>query len=174
MEEINIKGLLAKKIVIPEIQREYVWGNNKEVVIQFLKDLNKKLSEHENKINIGFLYTYEKSGNPIENYLIDGQQRFTTIFLLLVYLYKSSGISISPDFYNFGFRVRPLTEQFIATLLKNKVTDFTDLENEKWFVSDYSRDTSIKAICNLFKIFKNLNLSFTKEDIEEKIYFYKK
>ena len=85
MEEINIEELLTKKIVIPEIQREYVWGNNEDVVSQFLKDLNKKIKDQKNKINIGFLYTYNKGK---ENYLIDGQQRFTTIFLLLVYLYK--------------------------------------------------------------------------------------
>ena len=70
MDKLNIKELLEGfNFVVPEIQREYVWGavKNKRVLIQFLKDLDQKLSQGD--ANIGFLYSL-KSG--AEHYLIDG------------------------------------------------------------------------------------------------------
>ena len=53
----------------PEIQREYVWGNNSDVLEKFLQELEKKGSPcqechhvHTNKnINVGFLYSYKPS-----------------------------------------------------------------------------------------------------------------
>ena len=86
MNKLNIHSLLTDfSFVVPEIQREYVWGNktskNDYVLRQFLIDLNDKVSNGET--NIGFLYSY-KSGE--EHYLIDGQQRYTTLILLLHYI----------------------------------------------------------------------------------------
>lgn len=89
MRKININELIADyNFVVPEIQREYVWGakKNKQVLVQFLHDLNEKLSK--GNANIGFLYSYQ-SGK--EHYLIDGQQRYTTIILLLYYLSAKEG-----------------------------------------------------------------------------------
>ena len=91
MDKKNINDLLDNfKFVVPEIQREYVWGTpkNKRVLMQFLRDLDYKLKQ--GNANIGFLYSY-KSGT--EHYLIDGQQRYTTILLLCYYLavYEGQG-----------------------------------------------------------------------------------
>ena len=77
MIEKNIKELLGNYMVVPEIQREYVWGSNKNIVNQFIDSLK------ENKdINVGFLYSYS-NGN--QEYIIDGQQRLTTLVLCLYY-----------------------------------------------------------------------------------------
>ena len=56
--------------VVPEIQREYVWGakKNNHVLVQFLNDLNEKLAKGD--ANIGFLYS---SCSGYESYVIDGQ-----------------------------------------------------------------------------------------------------
>ena len=70
MEKKTVFDLLCNHyFVVPEIQREYVWGDsrNKNVLIQFLKDLNDRVCHGE--ANIGFLYSYQ-SGT--EHYLIDG------------------------------------------------------------------------------------------------------
>lgn len=86
MEKKNLSCLLNNySFVVPEIQREYVWGakKNNHVLIQFLNDLNEKLAKGD--ANIGFLYSY-RSGS--EHYLIDGQQRYTTMILLLHFLSK--------------------------------------------------------------------------------------
>ena len=89
MDKKNINDLLNDfNFVVPEIQREYVWGanKNKRVLSQFLKDLDHKLGQGD--ANIGFLYSYESGA---EHYLIDGQQRYTTILLLCYYLAALEG-----------------------------------------------------------------------------------
>ncbi len=84
LKEKTIKKLLSEyTMVVPEIQREYVWGSDKNetVLRKFLSELNDSLELGNS--NIGFLYSYDADNN--EHYIIDGQQRFTTIVLLLFY-----------------------------------------------------------------------------------------
>ena len=53
MDKKNIEELLGNYMVVPEIQREYVWGSNKNIVNQFIDSII------DNKdINVGFLYSY--------------------------------------------------------------------------------------------------------------------
>lgn len=67
-----------KKIVIPKYQREYNWKDEK------VKDLLKDISEHEKFL--GFLIFDETT----EHYeIVDGQQRLTTCFLILLSLYNA-------------------------------------------------------------------------------------
>ena len=84
MDRKNISALLSNyHLVVPEIQREYVWGDpkNRPVITQFLRDISDKALKGD--VNVGFLYSYQ-SGS--EHYLIDGQQRYTTLVVLLYYL----------------------------------------------------------------------------------------
>ncbi len=99
------------QIVIPEIQRDYVWGK-KEVegllnsikenfedfkkgieINQISKDdeeINKAFEQYYKKqkfsCNIGFIYAYNDPEYSGKYFLIDGQQRLTTIYLLLLVL----------------------------------------------------------------------------------------
>ena len=101
LKEENLLTLLSQNnFIIPEIQREYVWGNNEKVINKFLKELKHKIGngcEHchlpdgNTRVNIGFLYSYKPDYVKVQNdrfldeNLIDGQQRFTTLFLLAFY-----------------------------------------------------------------------------------------
>ena len=101
LKEENLLTLLSQNnFIIPEIQREYVWGNNEVVIKKFLTSLKDKIGEacsicnlpnETQKINIGFLYSYKPDYVKVQNdrfldeNLIDGQQRFTTLFLMLFY-----------------------------------------------------------------------------------------
>ena len=39
MEALSVRDILSTQdIVIPEIQREYVWGNNKQLLEQFIRE----------------------------------------------------------------------------------------------------------------------------------------
>ena len=162
MEKKNISELLKNfDFVVPEIQREYVWGDNKnkQVLVQFLRDLNEKIELGET--NIGFLYSYQ-SGQ--EHYLIDGQQRYTTILLLLYYL----SIVDSEETYveymalqkldsvrpSFSYRVRTHTDSFLTNLLKSKTTDPQMIEDQTWFKRDYRKDTTIKSMIGALEVFK--------------------
>ena len=111
----SVRDLLADGdigvLCVPEIQRDYVWS--KDNVEPFLKDIIagaagndgkeledtlKALPENRhaayrafastvlNRHNVGFLYAYFDPEVPDRYFLIDGQQRFTTIFLTMAIL----------------------------------------------------------------------------------------
>lgn len=163
MQTKNIKQLLLEyNIAVPEIQREYVWGNNESVLSQFLEDLNKNVSK---PCNVGFLYSYEPRYARNEIYLIDGQQRFTTLLLLAFYLALKENkkqdfdilLKIDSPMPSFSYRVRSLTETFLYTMWKN--TDSLDsllkIKDRPWYVSTYEDDMTIQAmLSSLYLIHK--------------------
>jgi uncharacterized protein with ParB-like and HNH nuclease domain len=164
--------------IIPEIQREYVWGspNNSEIVLkpflQSVKD-SAQVDEHchyahgQENLHIGFLYSYKPqyikdiSDRIVDEYLIDGQQRFTSLFLLL--LVRAITEDRLVDFNNiirwedgniaFDYKVRQLTHLFIYELIKNVQEDgakvLADIEKGDfpyWLMNDYLNDTTVNNI----------------------------
>ncbi len=124
LEELSVQQLAGKyNFIVPEIQREYVWGNNDyNILDKFFTDIKEAIKEKttneedaaqikvlektleradekdkdsirniidtylsKKDLNIGFLYSYRPyyNYNDVTNdvYLIDGQQRLTTLFL---------------------------------------------------------------------------------------------
>ncbi|MGI9191694.1 MAG: DUF262 domain-containing protein [Chitinophagaceae bacterium] len=179
LKEENLLTLLSQNnFIVPEIQREYVWGENEKVIVKFLNDLKCKigvccsecnLPSSENKINIGFLYSYKPDYVKIEHdrfldeNLIDGQQRFTTLFLLLFYCAlketRADGKNRKDEFLtlirfeekirmSFDFRVRDLTKRFMLELVEkvNTVEQLQNIDKQTWFLKDYQNDVSIKSI----------------------------
>jgi len=200
MKEVSVAEILKEhSLVVPEIQREYVWGRNDyDILKTFLEDIKKGFnnpsdniddntksllpfletanelqkkvlmdliankSNENNIMNIGFLYSYKPNyfitDEGKDAYLIDGQQRFTTIFLILFYL------AIKEERYNdfiqlyrvklleskigFDYRVRSLTHNFIIDLIKNttKFEDLLTISDKRWFLSNYKKDSTIRAI----------------------------
>ena len=62
MEALSVRDILSTQdIVIPEIQREYVWGNNKQLLEQFIRDITTAGTD----INVGFLYSYMRNRHHI-------------------------------------------------------------------------------------------------------------
>ncbi len=211
VKELSVEQLLKNKIVIPEIQREYVWGNSdignkvlenffddildvfkkysgqqKDVLIEYNKTLEiykqnnlpvpenlketieKKSVTEEIKSNIGFLYTYDPypgKNKEIETaMLIDGQQRMTTIFLMLLYTAFKAGRK--NDFYQrirfeninypaFDFKVRQKTRDYLNMLI-DKIFSyspaefrFSSIKERKWHLDEYKTDISISAMVNM-------------------------
>ena len=183
MDKKNIHSLLSDhNLVVPEIQREYVWGStkNKKVLEQFLLDLDVKLSQGD--ANIGFLYSY-KSG--AEHYLIDGQQRFTTILLLLFYLSVAEGEDTHAEFVNllrlsnnlqaFSYRVRSYTESFLQNLLSHDTINAKEVEDQVWFKSEYKGDPTIDSMIGALSTFEEIITSVTNisyKNIMEKVFFW--
>ena len=183
MEKKTISELLKNNFfVVPEIQREYVWGDvkNRQVLIQFLRDLNEKVSKGET--NIGFLYSY-RSGR--EHYLIDGQQRYTTILLLLYYLSIVDSGNKYPEYLAlhkldniqtaFSYRVRTHTDSFLTNLLKSGTVNPQTIEDQTWFKRDYKKDTTIKSMLGALAVFNEYvpkleNLSY--EAVINKVCFW--
>jgi hypothetical protein len=217
MEELNVARIIEKyNLIIPEIQREYVWGNNDyDILDSFFEDIKEnlkqappeKIEQLKNQlvakinlgdfnaindikkeidkiqsINIGFLYSYKPSyfihDDLCEDvFLIDGQQRFTTIFLSLVFfslkenrkneLIKTFRFNSKKEKIAFDYRVRNQTHNFLIDLLVNvnNLQDIFEITKSTWYLSDYSDDVTIKA---MVKTFEKLEKTFKNDD--EKYY----
>lgn len=162
IEQYNIRELLSQfTLFVPEIQRDYVWGNGthcNNVLRPFLVSLNHNLKD-DKKCNVGFLYSYTNNGNDCnkDNYIIDGQQRFTTIVLLLYVLSVRESmnfdelIGISNPTTYFSYNVRPQTESFMRMLFKSKVIDGKSITNQVWFLDEYKKDMTISSMINAIK-----------------------
>lgn len=183
MEKLNIQSLLNNYcFVVPEIQREYVWGSklNEHVISQFLTDLSEKVSKGET--NIGFLYSY-KSGE--EHYLIDGQQRFTTLILLLHYITVREGMESHEQYVNmhhleknlsaFSYRVRSNTESFLKNLLVSQSINSKQIKQQKWYKNIYEEDVTILSMMGALDVIDKLwdrLPDLTSDNMLRKVYFW--
>lgn len=196
LKDENILTLFSlNNLIVPEIQREYVWGKNTKVLEKFLNDLKDNANVcntchhvHGNhNINIGFLYSYKPPYVKLENerfldeYLIDGQQRITTIFLLL--LTRAVKENRVEDFCNiirynddgkhmsFSYKVRKLTQDFLLRLVhhivensgKNSLDFFLTDEYPYWFLADYYEDPTISSMTSAIKMMLDKTL-FPEEE----------
>ena len=179
LKEENLLTLLSlNNLIVPEIQREYVWGNNPDVLRKFLSELEEKAApckechyvHTDETINVGFLYSYKPPYARVElerildEYLIDGQQRITTLFLLLFYRATIEGrlsefLSIirygeEESELAFNYKVRSLTQQFVkdfiayAQKIGTPAFDFImDQEDApSWLLDDYKSDPTISSM----------------------------
>lgn len=172
LKEENLLTLLSQNnFIIPEIQREYVWGNNEDVIKKFLISLKSKIGEacsvchlpnETQKINIGFLYSYKPDYVKVQNdrfldeNLIDGQQRFTTLFLMLFYFALKENrkneflnlIRFEDDSMCFDFKVRDITKLFFLEFIQktNSIVEFKQISQQTWFLDDYKNDLSVSSV----------------------------
>lgn len=174
MELKTIGEILKDRLVVPEIQRDYVWGANKEnpeIVENFVNDLNER-AKNDAPFQLGFLYSYFHGG---ELYLIDGQQRMTTIVLLIYFCLCKENENVETGMSllgNFSYRVRIDTEEFLHTLLANQKLFSQDLNlfqadkltDVTWHRSKYNNDTTIvsmvKCLDTIYKLRNKLGNDF--------------
>ena len=168
MEQKHLSELLEKNTVVPEIQREYVWGSRKEIFVQFIDTL--KDAEAGN-IKLGFLYSYSRNG---EEYIIDGQQRFTTLVLLLYYLslkYPKNTEDfrrrLKTDSANmaFTYRVRTNTEQFMKDLFSSGVCSREEILDSQWYHQYYDNDLTIRSMINFLDYLKSTGFEYDYDNL---------
>lgn len=100
--------------MIPAYQRNYTWTAGKEVK-QLLDDIKIVLSGERNKHFIGIMIYLETSISPYQREcsVIDGQQRLTTIFLILYAIKEfmlEKGMDREAEALEYQFLVNPFIE----------------------------------------------------------------
>lgn len=167
------------RIVIPDLQRDYCWGdkawnkdanNYTELVSGFLDSLLSAFSEKpKDNLTLGLIYGYESPPYTIQ--LCDGQQRLTTLFLLLGMINRRtsdnhfrnlliSETELSDDREpNLLYAIRESTLYFLSDLvceffLKND-TNVEDVISKDWYFKEYNLDASIKSMLNAIKTIDN-------------------
>ncbi|HAW81242.1 MAG TPA: hypothetical protein DCX27_17000, partial [Balneola sp.] len=86
-QDQTITSLLAnthERFVIPSYQRRYAWRDAQHSA--FFKDLDMLLSDEGHLFGMLILHTGNHKGGINDVYLVDGQQRFTTLSILLLVL----------------------------------------------------------------------------------------
>ena len=94
--------------IIPIYQRNYAWGDNEiSSLLQDIKNACEKNKEQDKKYYIGSLVVYRRENDDFE--VIDGQQRLTTLTLIMHHLDKLV-------FRNVCFEHRDESEQALSNL----------------------------------------------------------
>lgn len=179
----------VRKIIIPDLQRDYCWGdsvhtdNKIELVSGFVGNLidifnNFKESNLTADLNLGLIYGYEIPENHIQ--LCDGQQRITTLFLLVGMLNRKTGEKNSfrrqlmSDFeYKVDdkepylqYSIRETSLYFISDLVchffvsekddKYSPANAKDIVRSSWFFNEYLYDPSIQSMLRAIGIIENI------------------
>ena len=192
-------GLISKLgIKIPLIQRDYVQGRVHDAEIKaggISKDLlNKYITEQERRdnfvnqliaalnepdeksIRLTFIYgtceEEEMEGSNRHKYAfvpLDGQQRLTTLFLLLWLLVnkvfsdgqlKIDGVTdedisgLKKGIASFCYQTRPSSGAFLSSLATKKITRgegeiSKQLKNQSWFGDEWVMDPSVQAMLQM-------------------------
>lgn len=101
------------KYIIPIYQRNYAWGDDEiSSLLQDIKNACEKNKEQDKNYYIGSLVVYRRENSDFE--VIDGQQRLTTLTLIMHHLGKLS-------FRNVSFEHRDESEQALSNLNSEKL-----------------------------------------------------
>jgi hypothetical protein len=148
-------------------QRGYRWG--KDEVISLLDDING--IEEDKKYCIQPLAVTPKEEGAWE--LIDGQQRCTTIYLILT-VFKNHFSKVIDSYYRLDYNTREATRDFLNEIRENNTIKVTQ-EKNLWddFTSEYPEKDNIDNyhIFNAYNYIHNWLVSQSKEAL--KLFFTK-
>jgi hypothetical protein len=192
-EEYSLSEIFTgnHKIIIPDLQRDYCWGDKvhtnakKELVTDFVNSIISHFeAQGQTKLNLGLIYGYELPENHIQ--LCDGQQRITTLYLLMGILNKRSenneyrNLLISDFEYSkddrepyLQYAIRESCLYFLSDLvchyfIKPERTDeeyietIDNIKSATWYYKEYDTDPSVQSMINAIKeikavLTKNIN-----------------
>ncbi|WGV98871.1 DUF262 domain-containing HNH endonuclease family protein [Vibrio sp. YMD68] len=129
IKNYNVKALLSdtSHYLVPMYQRNYAWGEGE--INQLIQDV---LDYQQNKPNqsyyIGTLVVFERKDGNFE--VIDGQQRFTTLTLLIFALKRLSSASKTVvdmswyDVANLNFESRQKSSDTFASLIQGVALEY--------------------------------------------------
>ena len=163
-DKINLNGLLKDYIIyIPDMQRDYCWGMIKSdkaentLFKNFLDTLFKNFldtkvqncNENKTDFTMGLFYGYIEDDRI---YLCDGQQRITSLYLILLYAYKLGRVDESLLIYNnmprLQYAVRDSSLFFLNDLVEHikNIKTIGDIKKEDWYFDEYNNDDTIQNI----------------------------
>jgi uncharacterized protein with ParB-like and HNH nuclease domain len=163
---VNLAELQKFSFTIPTYQRPYVWGD--EQIEKLLRDFYKSF-QHNNQEDyyIGTILTKE---NGIEAELIDGQQRFTTLWLAaFVFSRKNKSSEIekflknSDESLKMNFEIRTEVEDYFKNLLeKDKDEDIKIIES-----SEIAKFPYLKNIAKALVTINGIIQSIADEELKD-------
>jgi len=173
-----------EQLVVPEIQRDYVWGPKQLTLLledlrqsathwtqaqqlpaiagldaELLQAFQQYYDRQVHSHSVGFMYAYKDVAYPGKILLIDGQQRLTSLYLLLLASALREDVTsvISTHFRTFylwqeapkiDYRVREAAHafmrQFVSFLLAGGHP--TQVKQQYWYFAEYDDDLTITSL----------------------------
>lgn len=165
MKTSFIDILSQNNIVIPIIQRDYAQGRNDVKTIKIRKDflgaifdvLQQRVQPSSDRgLELDFIYGFSSIAEGKSTFApIDGQQRLTTLWLLLWYVSVKENDKVSTAqkemLSNFRYETRHSTTVFCEQLLLFNPTFINqnivdEITNQPWYFEAWNFDPSIKAM----------------------------
>lgn len=161
------------QFIIPEIQRDYVWR------IADVCDLLEYIGECFVKAGadvpyLGFIYAYNDKDYVHKYFLVDGQQRMTTVFLLLLCCYRKMNKKL-PDYMvhsnkpKIDYKVRQETHDFLTEFIHQEIVSSdlgeSAIRDQVWFHSEYDNDPTIKNMVTNYEFMVEWLNRFATEDL---------
>lgn len=165
-QKYTLAGLFAdrelEQFIIPEIQRDYVW--EPADVADLLGYLCEGFEGGKADVPyLGFIYAYGDRDFVRKYFLIDGQQRLTTIFLLLIAGYAYDGKKMPEYLFDreqlkLDYKVRQSTHDFLTDLVAHchkgpLALDFS-VTDQVWYHDNYNNDRSIRHMIRNFEFIR--------------------
>lgn len=164
-ERYNLSEIFGAnhQVVIPDIQRDFCWGlgEHRELVREFVTALLELYrSEGGSAYNLGLLYAYTEEGEEDMIQLCDGQQRLTTLFLLIGVLSRNLAnkyktLLVSDDEWSddyeprLRYAMRETSHYFLSDMVRFYLCEpnaHRDISSADWYIEDYTSDPSVEAM----------------------------
>lgn len=176
-----------EKIVIPDLQRDYCWGTTGTLVDDFIASLIGNFKNHPSEeLLMGLIYGYYEEERPYLQ-LCDGQQRLTTLYILVGLICRLTGDNKFQDLLISKFElkeddreprllyaIRDSSLYFMSDLVCNyfisqKSSDCVPSEfikKQVWWFSEYNTDPTIISLLTALDKMKSVLTSafLTKEN----------
>lgn len=183
-EKLFIKQIFDRWYKIPNYQRPYVWG--KDQITELLDDISFACNQNENAEyflgSIVFQTIKDDKGNYVEDDVLDGQQRLTTLFLLIASLrdltenknlretcekiifQHENEFDGTPERIRIIYDIRDVVKRFVDDFIKplNSTSNDSSLTQELDRVDDVSVKNMINAIL-VIKEYFNSSKNITPE-----------
>ena len=124
IKETAVGKLLGMNFFIPGYQRGYRW--TEQQVNDLLNDINEFEPKNGSWYCLQPLVVMKKDGKDEKWEVIDGQQRLTTIYLILEYLEKDTKKAESAEqkkTYSIEYETRKGSKEFLENILKEPKTE---------------------------------------------------
>ena len=174
-ESYSIRELFSgdnDKVVIPDLQRDYCWANESNNLVGPFLDTLIHLDKSED-LTMGLVYGYFDPLLPNHLQLCDGQQRLTTLFLIIGSLNRRlnnryrdiliSDYELHQDDCEpyLQYAIRESSLYFISDLVLHyfirfneedtKLVDSDSIRKSYWFLHSYNNDPTIRCAISAIK-----------------------
>lgn len=171
-DKIALNTLLKNYIVyIPDMQRDFCWGttriDNTDITLfkNFINTLEQNISQKNKDFTMGLFYGYTENKRL---YLCDGQQRITSLYLILLYGYKvglvNEDILTHNNITTLQYAVRDSSLFFLNDLFVHikHIERIESIKATDWYINEYNNDDTI---INILASLKTLETNYeNKQD----------